>query len=162
MQGLEAAEPTTTKTLGADGAMFYLSVINPRAMVRRVVDHQAPPYRPTGTRTEVVDQRLLAMRVEVVHHQVDGMRTRIGGHRGVDPPREGAARAIARRTREVPSALRFHDAKQVGRPAALVFIVPFGDVARAGGPTGTYLCMQRDGFLVQTDHWCLGVVRLLV
>src|SRR4030042_1609098 len=62
----------------------------------------------------------------------------------------------------MPPGLRFHDPKDVRRPAAQILRVPFGEVARTGRPGGADIGVEGHGLLIQAHHRLLGIVGLLV
>ncbi len=64
------------------------------------------------------------MDVEVVHHQVNGLRVRIFQRQGDGNLSELKGRTVGCRKGEMSSCFRLYDAENVGSPATLVFVIP--------------------------------------
>ena len=101
-------------TLACDETQFYFDLIEPADVFRGVVHGEPAPQGVPGLTPEVIRQRLLAMRVEIVDHPVNRPRSGIHGDNGADHPRERGGGAIRRDASEMPSRRRFGDAEHIG------------------------------------------------
>src|SRR5260370_39633113 len=77
----------------------------------------------------------------VLHGQVEGYLSKF------------KRRPIRRGKCEVPTRLRFYSTENIGRPAALAFVVPSGFPARCSRRGGSNIGMQRYRLLIQAHHW---------
>ncbi len=72
-----------------------------------------------------IAQGLLAMNIEVVHYQMNGLRVRILQRQGDGKLSELKGRTVGCRKGEMSSCFRLYDAKKnVGSPVTLVFVIP--------------------------------------
>src|SRR6266446_8383986 len=102
-------------------------------MLGRVMGRELAPDFATSLLTVEIRQRFLAMRAQVVHHQMDRLLPRIG-------PRDCRYHLGERRSlpvlgypREMLACLRLHGTEDIGRPAAHIFVVAFENGARSVG-----------------------------
>ena len=63
---------------------------------------------------------------------------------------------------QVASGLGFDDPEQVRGAAAPVLVVPFGEVARPGGPRRAHVGVQQEGTFVDADHRLARIEGALV
>jgi len=75
---------------------------------------------------EVVGQGLGAMRVEVVHDQMDGASSRVARCEVLDEASELRARAVHGSSGEMAACFRLYNSEDVCCTAALVLVVAFG------------------------------------
>src|SRR4051812_16472494 len=92
-----------------------------------------------------VRQRLAGMAAEIVHNQMDRFCSRILTGQLSHSLGELHPGTIRRRERKMPASLRFHGTEYVGRFAARF-------PSRFGRHRRTYIGMQSDWLLIQTDH----------
>ena len=59
----------------------------------------------------------------------------------------------------MPARLRLYGAENIGRAAALIFVIPPRFPSRLGRRGGADVGVQRDWLLVQAHHRLLGIVR---
>ena len=157
--GLYAA---LSEGLPRDEAQRDLRLVEPAAMLRRVVDREPPP-EPLRVLLAVgsLDRRA-AVRVEVVEHEVDRAGVRIGERDLEELLREARRLPVPRHPWHVPPGLGLDGGEDVRRPAASVFEVPLGDPAAARRRGVPGLCEELDGLLVHAHHGFLRVERPLV
>ena len=85
------------------------------------------------------------------------LQSQFEGHLG-----ELEAGAIRRGEGEVTASLRLYGAENIGRAAALVFVVLSCLASRLGRRGWPHIGMQRDRLLIQTDYRLLRIIRPLV
>ena len=158
-QAVDGLEAPRAEALPGDQTQFDLRLIEPAAVLRGVVDGEAAPQELPFRHAEVIGLRLLAVRVDIVVHQVNGPRGGIRRDHRADHPRERGGGSVGRDTGEVPRRLRFDDAKDVGRPAAAILVIAFSDVPGARGPRRAHVGVQRHRLLVETDDRFLRAAR---
>src|SRR5260370_34771537 len=86
----------------------------------------------------------------VLHGQVEGYLSKF------------KRRPIRRGKCEVPTRLRFYSTENIGRPAALVFVVPSGFPARCSRRGGSNVGMQRYRRFIQAHHPVLRMGGLFI
>jgi hypothetical protein len=92
------------------------------------MSRKAIPKVPTG-HVPVVGKRLLAVDVQVVHHQMNRARGGIADRQIGNNLSELRRRPGWCRFGEVPAGLGLNSTKDIGCATALVFAIPFGDLA---------------------------------
>ena len=131
-------------------------------MGRGVMDSEPLPGFRRHFRTQDIRQCCAAMEVQVVQYQMDGLRFRVCQCHGDRHLGELEARSIRRGEGEVPPGFGLYGAKDIGGPAALVFVIP------ARFPSGrcrrgwSHIGVQGDWLLIQTDDRLLRVLRPLI
>ena len=132
-----------------DSIYLNLGLMEPTAMLGRVVNREPVPQPVSGLLAEPFHQRLPRMRTEVVQHQMNGVGLRIAGG---DLPwvvgKRGRA-AVCRYLGKVHPGFPFDPAKYVGGATELVLMIPSDRTSRLHGERFANLRVQGDGFLVQ-------------
>lgn len=113
-------------------------------MLRGEMHGETPPERSAQAGPQMVRQRLLAVRVEVVHHDMNGSCGAVRAHHAPNDPSELRRRAVGCGVGEMAAGFGFDDGEDVGRSTASVLAIAFGDVA------GTRLTVDTDGTVVCT------------
>src|SRR5215472_2436835 len=151
-QSCQTGNASFTETLSREYPDFDLCLIEPTAMGWRVVDSEPIPDLRRHFFTKGIGQCFAAMDVQVVHHQMDGLRVRVGQCQADRHPGALEARTIRRREGEVTPGLRLYCAENVGRSAALVFVVPARFPPWHGGRSWSDIGVEADRLLIQTDY----------
>jgi hypothetical protein len=99
------------------------------------------------------------MDIQVIHDEVDSVSGGIAGDYDFQSLGELRRRPVWGNEREVPSGLRLHGAKYVGRSASLIFVVRPSGLARRHGPGRPHIVMQRDRFFIETNYRFSWVIR---
>ena len=131
-------------------------------MGRRVMDRESVPDFGGHFDAEDIGQRLPAVDIEVVHHQVNGLCFRILQRQSDDNLSELKGRTVGCREGEMSPRFRLYCAENVGSSATLIFIIPPCFPSRRCWPGGPHVGGQGDRLLVYTDHRLFGVIRPLV
>ena len=131
-------------------------------MFRRVVYGKPVPDVSALLLAEIVGQRFAAVYVEVVHYQVDRLSVGILFYDVLHHACELRAGTVGGGGGEVPTGLRFYDAKYVRRAAPFILVVLFGWFPRLRRDWRSHVRMQRDRFLIQAEDGLGGIVGLLV
>lgn len=135
--GLPLERPELIDALGAEALPGReiecdLGSVQQAAVPGRVVHRRPCPEWCAIYRAEVIEQRLLAVGVEIVERQMNGPRLRVGLDHAAHHAREGGGRPIRRGTREVTAGFGFDDAEDVGGAAAAVYASDSGFCCRLG------------------------------
>jgi hypothetical protein len=118
----EGGDAVAAEALARPEADLDLSWVEPTRVLGRVVHGEAPPEPASFQFAEGVGERLLAVGVQVVHHDVDGLGLRVHGSDLLHRIGEARSLAVAGRVGEVPSALGLDDAEDVRSEADPVFL----------------------------------------
>src|SRR4051794_35150164 len=100
--------------------MSISGLIEPTAVLWRVIDREAVPQLRPFFQTEVGGERFPAVNVEAVDNQVNGKSQPIAGEHGQDAG-ERRAGAPPRWRRRVSACASFDGTEYLGRALALVF-----------------------------------------
>jgi hypothetical protein len=141
---------------------FDLRLIEPAPMRRRVVNCKSVPDLRAKLHAEQIGERLAAVDIEIVQHQVDGrcrhvLQGDFSGHFG-----EFEGRTIRCREGEMTACLGLYGAENIGRPVSLILVIPprfLSRYCRRGRPQ---IGVQGDRLLVSADHWLFGIIRPLI
>src|SRR5271157_2250324 len=161
-KGAKSPDPALAQALPGEQADLDLRLIQPTAMLGRVVNREAIPQPASGLVAKPFYQRLPRMRAEVVHHQVKGVGLGIAGG---DPEKiigKLGRRASRSDAGEVPARLRLHAAEHIGSATTLILIIPFGYPAGFHRYRRADILVQGDRLLIHTDHRLLLRQGLLV
>ena len=107
------SDPASSQTLATEKTDLYLGLIQPASMGRSVMDSESPPDFSGHFGSEHVRQRLLAMDIEIVHHQVNRLGARVCQGQANRYLSELETRTIRRGEREVPTGLRLYGAENL-------------------------------------------------
>ena len=162
LQRLQIRNPSRAQTLPRVEAEFDLCLIEPTSVFRRVVYGEPVPDVSALLLAEIVGQRFAAVYVEVVHYQVDRLSVGILFYDVLHHACELRAGTVGGGGGEVPTGLRFDDAKYVRRAAPFILVVLFGWFPRLRRDWRSHVRMQRDRFLIQAEDGLGGIVGLLV
>src|SRR5262245_2497061 len=102
------------------------------------------------------------MAAEVVHDEVDRSGMGVLACQLSHDLGELKPGTIRRRERVMPAGLRFHSTENIGCAAPFIFVVPAGFPPWFSWYRRTYVGMQSDWLLIQTDHRFGRIVGLLV
>src|SRR6266496_2673112 len=119
----EGRDAVTTEAFARPKPDLDLGRVEPARVLRRVVHGEAPPQPTTFQGSEGVGERLHAVGVQVVHHEMDGPGRGVDGGDLLHGVREARSLAVARSVGQVAPALRLHDAEDVRRSMANVLVV---------------------------------------
>src|SRR5919199_3180735 len=140
------------QTLPSEHRELYLGHVQPRAMLRGVVDLQPLQKTPSFTRGERLIQGGRSMGVEVVHYQNDLLGLWVVQLNKLlyavcpvelGPPLSDADGA--------PACQRFGDDEEVSRPLTLVLVVLTDGPSRADGEWLPHLCHQLLALLIEAN-----------
>ena len=143
-------------------ADFDFCLVQPAPMFGCVMNAEASPERATFLLSEIVDEGLPAMDVQIIHHQVDRPRQGIAAHDALQSLGKFWRGAVGGGQGEMPTGFRLHGAEDIGGAASLVLVIPFGHPAGCGRNRRPDVGVQRDRLLVQADHRFSGVVGLFI
>jgi len=158
----QVTDSALSQTLAAEQAHFDLGLIQPTAVFGCVVDREAVPQQASQLFAIPLHKRLAAVRVQVIHNQVDGPRLRIAGddlHQVIGKLRR---RARGCRLGKMPPRFRFHAAEDVGRATALVLVIAPGHVSRTGRQRSANVPVQHHRLFVDANHRLLLRERLFI
>ena len=144
--------------LPSQKADLDLGLIQPAAVFGRVVDRQSVPKLGPFLFPEVVGKSFGAMDVQIIHDQMDRVGSGVVGDDALQRRSQLRSRAIWSCQREVFSSLRLYRAEYVGRSASLVFVVGAPGLTRGHRPCRSYVIVECDWLLVQTNHRLCRVV----
>ncbi len=118
----------------------------PASMLRRIVNGEPVPYSTTGLLAKQVSQRVAAVNVQIVLHQMDGFGCWIC-HRQFECDVGELTPGPGRRGKgEVPAGFGLYCAENNRRTASPVFDVPSCVSARRGGRSRTPSACRVTGF----------------
>src|SRR5215469_18653369 len=130
-------------------------------MFGRIMYDKALPYAMTLSTSVTLDQRLLAMRVQVIHNQVNFFRLGIlRGNRGKHGC-ELRPFTVFRNAREMAPCFRFDHTKNIRRSATHILTVSPSDFSRTHRTRLPLLSQKLHGPLVQTYNRLAFSVRAL-
>src|SRR6266567_4441935 len=145
----EGGDPVAAEALPRPEADLDLGWVEPARVLGGVVHRESPPEPESFQRPEGVGERFLAVGVQVVHHEVDGLGGGVGGSDLLHRVGEARSLAVAGGVRQVAPALGLDDAEDVRRPVAHVLVIAAGDAARDHGDSRPGRVEELDRSLVQ-------------
>src|SRR3954447_9684393 len=152
-----------TEALTAQHRELDLHLVQPRAVLGRVVELQLGSDAPRLCWLERLVERCRGVGIEVVEHYPHLLGPRVVlVHQRSHLPSEVHGRATLAHVEVAPSRLRLEDGEQVGRAPALVLVVVSGRTTELGRQGGALLGHHLVGYLVEADHRALRIVALLV
>src|ERR1017187_3813456 len=116
----DLAESALPQTLLGKEADLQFRLIQPTSVYRRGVNGEPISQRPTLFLAEAVRQRLLGVGTQVVHDQMDGLRSGIAVGDGLDAVCKFQRRPGRGDLRKVDSCLRFDAAEYIGSSSTFV------------------------------------------
>jgi hypothetical protein len=128
-----------TQTLPREHPNFDFGLVEPTPMGGCVVDAKPVPDFGAKLSAVKIGQRLAAMNIEIVQHQVDGLGLRVLEDDFEDCLGEFRGRTIRRREGEMAAGFGFYRAENIGSPLTPVFVIPPGfssRLSRRGWPLG--------------------------
>jgi len=126
LQEPQIQEPPGAQTLPRVQAQFDLRLIEPASMFGCIVNGEPLPESTALLLAEAIHHRLRAMRVEVVHDQVDRTGRGIPVGEGADHAGEPQTATIRRGGGEMSTGFGLYDAKHIRCSAAFVLVIAFG------------------------------------
>ena len=133
-QVAERRDSSRTQALPGEEADFDLCLIEPASVCRRVVDGEPVPQPASRLLAEPLHHRLAGVRTQIVHDQMGRVGPRIVFRNLQQIVGKLGRGAVRSRSAKVPSRLRLHPAKRVGRAASLVLAIAPGDPSGTHGP----------------------------
>src|ERR1019366_4602476 len=124
-----------------------------RVLFRSVMHRKAVPDSSATFDAIVVSERLAAVDVQVVHHQMDGGRRRVVFHETTYHLSELGRRAVGRWPSEMHASFRLYGAENIGRTTSLVLVVSLGDHAGCSRYPRAHVIVQRHRFLIDANQW---------
>ncbi len=122
-----------SEALAAEEANLNLGLVLPASMLGGVVDGKALP-QPSAVRfAEAVHQRLAGMGAQVIHDQMNGVGSGIVLGDAQQKIGKLGRRAGGRHFGEMDPCLGLDAAKDIGRAATLVLIIPSCDLPELHG-----------------------------
>ena len=162
LQDLQIRNPPLAQALSRVQAELDLSLVEPASVFGRVVNGEPIPKISAFLLTEVIDQRLAAVDIEVIHDDVNGLGEGILLYQMPHHASEFGTGSVRRRGSEVPSGLRFYNAKYIRRAASFILIVLLGRLTRCGWRRGAHIRVQRHRFFIQANDGLGRIVGFLV
>jgi hypothetical protein len=83
-KGIQIGNSALAETLAGKEADLDFRLIQPTTVFRSVMHRETIPYLASVVETKVIGECLAAVNVQVVHHQVNGLRGRIALHDRLD------------------------------------------------------------------------------
>ena len=148
----QCGNSTPAEALSRYKTQLDFSLIEPTAVFGCVVDLQSAPERVAFDPAEMIRQRFPAMDIEIVHDEMNGSGKRVGRNDVTDYQGELEGGSIWSGAGKVSASFGFHDRKNIGRASTLVLVVAPRNVAGPHGADWPDVGMQRNRFLIQTDH----------
>ena len=116
-------DATIAQTLTAAETDLDLGLVKPTTMFGCVVHGEAFPKQTADLFSEPVCQSLASMRIQIVHHQMDGIDVLVSGNDLHQIICELSRRAVGRSFGKVSTGFRFNSAEDVSRAAAFVLAI---------------------------------------
>lgn len=118
-QDAQGGDSALAQALPGKQADLGFGLIQPTPVLGRVMDGKAVPDRTASFLAVIAGERLPAMNVPVIHHQVNRTRLRIAVHDRLQRLGKFGRGAVRGGRGEVPPGLRFHGAEDIGGAAPL-------------------------------------------
>src|SRR5215207_292477 len=159
---LLVADPPV-EALAAEDAQLDLGDVEPTAMLRRVMELQLPQYAPRLRGRERLIQRGRAVRVQIIEHDADNLRPRVGFVRQpLHLTGEVLHRPLLRHLDMPVAALRLTEEEEVTHPLTAVLVVVTLRLTRRGRQWRARLGDQLLACLVKADDGALLIVGFFI
>lgn len=159
---LEIRNSSRSQALSCEQADFNLRLIEPASMLGCVMDSKPVPNLSSDFFAEDIGQGFEAVRVEVVHHQMDGLGGRVLHCQVADEPREFEGGSIPGGRGKVAARFWFYREEYVGRATTLVFVISSGLAPWYGRRWRPDIGMQGHRLLVQAYYRFLRIIGAFV
>jgi hypothetical protein len=159
---LEIRHSPFSKALTGKETDFDLRLVQPTSVARRIVNRESVPHLSADLGTKGVSERLPAVDVEVIQHEMNLRRTGVAKGELKDHLGELKAGSVRRGEGEMTASLGLYRTEDIGRSASLLLAISFGQAARTCWPRGANLGMERDWLLIHANDRFGSTIRLLI
>ncbi len=158
----QAWNPPLTETLPREDPDFNLGLIEPTAVLGRIVDGEPIPDLETDFLAVGGDQGFTAMGIQIVHDQMNGLGWAILHGQMKQHLGKFKSRSIGGREGKMSAGFGLYRAENVGGPATFVLTVLASLPAWLRGAGGSNVSMERNGLFIQANYRLRGVVWLFI